>query len=84
MYDCTVATFWSRIRRIIEFYSLSTLVTISEFAFDGFSKDVCRSMIAMLDSDHSGKLGLEEFKKLWSDILTWKVGNGTPYMTIEF
>ncbi|XP_046442046.1 calpain-A-like isoform X6 [Daphnia pulex] len=43
-----------------------------EFAFEGFSKDVCRSMIAMLDSDHSGKLGFEEFKKLWSDIQTWK------------
>uniref|UniRef100_A0A0N8B608 Calpain-3 n=1 Tax=Daphnia magna TaxID=35525 RepID=A0A0N8B608_9CRUS len=43
-----------------------------EFAFDGFSKDVCRSMIAMLDTDHSGKLGFEEFKKLWSDIQTWK------------
>jgi hypothetical protein len=47
--------------------------SIAEFAFEGFSKDVCRSMIAMLDSDHSGKLGFEEFKKLWSDIQTWKV-----------
>ncbi|XP_057376386.1 calpain-B-like isoform X1 [Daphnia carinata] len=43
-----------------------------EFVFEGFSKDVCRSMIAMLDQDHSGKLGLDEFKKLWSDIQTWK------------
>jgi len=43
-----------------------------EFAFEGFTKDVCRSMIAMLDQDHSGKLGFEEFKKLWSDIQTWK------------
>jgi len=30
-------------------------------------------MIAMLDSDHSGKLGYEEFKLLWRDIQTWKV-----------
>lgn len=30
-------------------------------------------MIAMLDTDHSGKLGLEEFKALWGDVLTWKV-----------
>jgi hypothetical protein len=30
-------------------------------------------MIAMLDSDHSGKLGYEEFKILWRDIQTWKV-----------
>lgn len=30
-------------------------------------------MVAMLDKDMSGKLGLEEFKKLWQDIQTWKV-----------
>lgn len=39
----------------------------------GFSKDVCRSMIAMLDVDRSGKLGFEEFKSLWMDIRNWKV-----------
>ncbi|XP_018368104.1 PREDICTED: calpain-A-like isoform X2 [Trachymyrmex cornetzi] len=38
----------------------------------GFSKDVCRSMVAMLDADHSGKLGFEEFKTLWNDIRKWK------------
>ncbi|KAK6622950.1 hypothetical protein RUM43_008802 [Polyplax serrata] len=38
----------------------------------GFSKDVCRSMIAMLDVDRSGKLGFEEFKSLWTDIRNWK------------
>lgn len=41
----------------------------------GFSKDVCRSMIAMMDWDRSGKLGFEEFKKLWIDIRQWKVIN---------
>lgn len=39
----------------------------------GFSKDICRSMIAMLDADHSGKLGFDEFKTLWTDIRHWKV-----------
>ena len=39
----------------------------------GFSKDVCRSMIAMMDVDRSGKLGFEEFKKLWVDIRSWQV-----------
>jgi len=39
----------------------------------GFSKDVCRSMIAMMDWDRSGKLGFEEFKSLWIDIRQWKV-----------
>ncbi|XP_043515120.1 calpain-A-like isoform X3 [Frieseomelitta varia] len=38
----------------------------------GFSKDVCRSMVAMLDTDHSGKLGFEEFKTLWNDIRKWR------------
>ncbi|XP_070491608.1 calpain-A isoform X2 [Chironomus tepperi] len=38
----------------------------------GFSKDICRSMVAMLDVDHSGKLGLEEFKTLLNDIVKWK------------
>lgn len=30
-------------------------------------------MVAMLDTDHSGKLGLEEFKSLLNDIAKWKV-----------
>ncbi|XP_066591827.1 calpain-A isoform X2 [Prorops nasuta] len=38
----------------------------------GFSKDVCRSMVAMLDVDHSGKLGFEEFRTLWEDIRKWR------------
>ena len=40
---------------------------------EGFSKDICRSMVAMLDVDHSGKLGFEEFKALWNDIRNWRV-----------
>ncbi|XP_069668671.1 calpain-A isoform X3 [Periplaneta americana] len=39
---------------------------------EGFSKDVCRSMVAMMDVDRSGKLGFEEFKALWLDIRHWK------------
>lgn len=38
----------------------------------GFSKDICRSMVAMLDVDHSGKLGLHEFRKLMADINNWR------------
>lgn len=38
-----------------------------------FSKDICRSMVALMDSDHSGKLGLKEFKTLLNDVAKWKV-----------
>lgn len=38
----------------------------------GFSKDVCRSMVAMMDVDASGKLGFEEFRILLTDIAKWK------------
>ncbi|KAL1383959.1 hypothetical protein pipiens_013096 [Culex pipiens pipiens] len=38
----------------------------------GFSKDACRSMVAMLDEDHSGKLGFLEFQKLLTEIARWK------------
>ncbi|EDV35707.1 uncharacterized protein Dana_GF12340, isoform B [Drosophila ananassae] len=38
----------------------------------GFSKDVCRSMVAMLDADKSGKLGFEEFEVLLAEIAKWK------------
>ncbi|CAB0039932.1 unnamed protein product [Trichogramma brassicae] len=44
----------------------------AEMHGEGFSKDICRSMVAMLDKDHSGKLGFEEFKELWSDIRSWR------------
>ncbi|XP_055593662.1 calpain-B-like isoform X2 [Uranotaenia lowii] len=38
----------------------------------GFSKDTCRAMVAMLDEDHSGKLGLLEFQKLLTELARWK------------
>ncbi|CAG7722886.1 unnamed protein product [Allacma fusca] len=43
-----------------------------EFAFEGFSKDVCRSMVALMDVDRTGKLGLDEFVQLWKSVRTWK------------
>jgi len=45
---------------------------MKEFSFDGFSLDTCRSMVAMMDVDKSGKLGYEEFKKQWVELRKWK------------
>ncbi|NXO20422.1 CPNS2 protein, partial [Cisticola juncidis] len=39
---------------------------------DGFSLDTCCSMVAVMDSDASGKLGFEEFKYLWNNIKKWQ------------
>ncbi|NP_001087910.1 calpain, small subunit 1 L homeolog [Xenopus laevis] len=38
----------------------------------GFSIDTCRSMVAIMDSDGTGKLGFEEFKYLWNNIKKWQ------------
>ncbi|CAH1119743.1 unnamed protein product [Phaedon cochleariae] len=57
---------WMELKEVLDF-ALKT-----ELKFGGFSKDICRSMVAMLDSDRSGKLGYKEFKNLWISIIKWK------------
>ncbi|XP_053568565.1 calpain-2 catalytic subunit isoform X2 [Bombina bombina] len=39
---------------------------------DGFSIETCRTIVDLLDSDGSGKLGLKEFNILWSKILKYQ------------
>uniref|UniRef100_A0A8C6LRM0 Calpain, small subunit 1 a n=1 Tax=Nothobranchius furzeri TaxID=105023 RepID=A0A8C6LRM0_NOTFU len=39
---------------------------------DGFSIESCRSMVAVMDSDSTGKLGFHEFKYLWDNIKKWQ------------
>ncbi|XP_078121656.1 calpain small subunit 1a isoform X1 [Sander vitreus] len=39
---------------------------------DGFSIESCRSMVAVMDEDSTGKLGFHEFKHLWDNIKKWQ------------
>ncbi|XP_053684454.1 calpain-B-like isoform X2 [Sabethes cyaneus] len=58
---------WMELKRILD-HSFRDVDQVGT----GFSKDVCRSMVAMLDVDQSGKLGFEEFQTLLTDIANWK------------
>jgi calpain len=56
----------------IDSYELQDILNkifTKEFTFSGFSNDLSRSMVAMSDVDMTGKLGFEDFKALWSNLM---------------
>lgn len=55
-----------------ELQDILNRVFLKDFQFDGFSNDMTRGMVAMRDYDMSGKLGFEDFKKLWGDLILCK------------
>ncbi|CAG9115014.1 unnamed protein product [Plutella xylostella] len=57
---------WQELKEILD-YAMRDQLNGQEF-----SKDTCRSMVAMLDKDNSGGLGFEEFKTLWVDLRKWR------------
>ncbi|CAG2069059.1 unnamed protein product [Timema podura] len=44
----------------------------------GYSREVCRSLLALMDVDHSGKLSYQEFNVLWTDVGRWNVSKHIP------
>ncbi|XP_055496913.1 calpain-3 isoform X2 [Leucoraja erinacea] len=59
----SAAELMSILNRIVKKHNVKT---------EGFARESCRSMVALMDTDGSGKLNLVEFKRLWNKIKQWQ------------
>uniref|UniRef100_A0A8C7F4B2 Calpain-3 n=1 Tax=Oncorhynchus kisutch TaxID=8019 RepID=A0A8C7F4B2_ONCKI len=60
------------LRGFIITVSLSHSSTDKDLNTEGFSLECCRSMIALVDMDGTGRLSLQEFRHLWNKIKQWQ------------
>uniref|UniRef100_A0A7N6BBB5 Calpain-3 n=1 Tax=Anabas testudineus TaxID=64144 RepID=A0A7N6BBB5_ANATE len=51
---------------------VSALPPDKDLNTEGFSLESCRSMIALMDMDGTGRLNLQEFRHLWNKIKQWQ------------
>nr|CAD7435928.1 unnamed protein product [Timema monikensis] len=63
---------WEELKDILD------MVIKPEGNNQGYSREVCRSLLALMDVDHSGKLSYQEFNVLWTDVGRWNVSKHIP------
>uniref|UniRef100_A0A8C3TY47 Calpain-3 n=1 Tax=Catharus ustulatus TaxID=91951 RepID=A0A8C3TY47_CATUS len=51
---------------------LGSFVSDKDLRSEGFELESCRSMIALMDTDGSGKINFDEFRHLWDKIKSWQ------------
>uniref|UniRef100_A0A8C4WJ19 Calpain-3 n=1 Tax=Gopherus evgoodei TaxID=1825980 RepID=A0A8C4WJ19_9SAUR len=51
---------------------VSTQSKYKDLKTEGFALESCRSMIALMDTDGSGKINFEEFRHLWDKLKSWQ------------